>query len=256
MKLLKLFTFGLVAVLALAAAPVQAGESTEGAEQQPAFTDVQLCEAAGWVLAARSQFQSMDLSGEEKNALIAGFTRSLNGEPSALPLAKAGPLIDQLFTHRQIVRRASDLIKGQAEEATLFESLKANPLVLETPSGLRYEIIEPGTGGHPGPADTVTVHYEGTLVNGTVFDSSRQRGSPATFALTQVIPGWTEGVQLMQVGGRAKFYIPASLAYGDTSPGGIPAGAALTFDVELLSFEPAVQGREAIDVAHPQPAPQ
>lgn len=110
--------------------------------------------------------------------------------------------------------------------------------VTTTKSGLQYEIIKEGTGPKPAITDTVSVHYHGTLVNGTVFDSSVERGMPATFGLQEVIKGWTEGLQLMPVGSKWKFAIPSDLAYGDSgSPsGGIGPGVPLIFEVELLGI--------------------
>jgi FKBP-type peptidyl-prolyl cis-trans isomerase len=110
--------------------------------------------------------------------------------------------------------------------------------VVALPSGLQYKIITTGTGPKPGPATQVTVHYHGTLTNGTVFDSSVQRGKPATFGVNQVIKGWTEALQLMPVGSKWKLYIPENLAYGaHPHPGGpIKPYMALVFEVELISF--------------------
>lgn len=106
-----------------------------------------------------------------------------------------------------------------------------------TPSGLQYEILKLGNGPKPSDTSTVEVHYEGFLVNGTKFDSSRDRGESISFALNQVIKGWSEGVQLMPVGSRFKFYIPYTLGYGEQGAGGtIPGGAALIFDVELINI--------------------
>ncbi|WP_422448853.1 MULTISPECIES: FKBP-type peptidyl-prolyl cis-trans isomerase [unclassified Endozoicomonas] len=106
-----------------------------------------------------------------------------------------------------------------------------------TESGLQYEVIKQGDGPKPTAADTVTVHYTGTLTDGTVFDSSKQRGQPATFPLANVIKGWTEGVALMSVGSEYRLTIPAELAYGDQEVGSIPAGSVLVFEVELISIE-------------------
>jgi peptidylprolyl isomerase len=106
-----------------------------------------------------------------------------------------------------------------------------------TASGLQYTILTPGTGTeHPTGRSKVTVHYHGTLISGDVFDSSVDRGEPITFGLNQVIPGWTEGVQLMVEGEKRRFFIPSRLAYGNRGAGSIPAGATLIFDVELISF--------------------
>ncbi|MGD1955495.1 MAG: FKBP-type peptidyl-prolyl cis-trans isomerase [Sphingomonadales bacterium] len=112
--------------------------------------------------------------------------------------------------------------------------------VQKTDSGLAYEVIEEGTGASPAVTDTVVVHYTGLLKDGTVFDSSRDSGEPATFPLNGVIPGWTEGLQLMKVGSRYKFLIPSELAYGSSGAGGvIPPNADLVFDVELLEIATA-----------------
>ncbi len=109
--------------------------------------------------------------------------------------------------------------------------------VVETESGLQYQVLTQGKGTqHPVAKDTVKVHYHGTLINGSVFDSSVNRGQPISFALNQVIPGWTEGVQLMVVGDKTRFFIPENLAYGNRSMGIIKPGSLLIFDVELLGI--------------------
>ena len=111
--------------------------------------------------------------------------------------------------------------------------------MITTASGLKYMVLKRGTGAiFPKATDTVKVHYHGTLLNGTVFDSSVQRGEPVSFPLNQVIPGWTEGVQLMKVGDKFRFEIPANLAYGSASPSPqIPPNSTLVFEVELLGIE-------------------
>jgi FKBP-type peptidyl-prolyl cis-trans isomerase len=111
--------------------------------------------------------------------------------------------------------------------------------MITTPSGLKYQVLKRGAGTvSPKPTDTVTVHYHGTLLDGTVFDSSVQRNEPASFPLNRVIPGWTEGLQLMKVGDKFKFEIPANLAYGPASPDPkIPPNSTLVFEVELLGIQ-------------------
>lgn len=117
---------------------------------------------------------------------------------------------------------------------------KAKAGVIATASGLQYQVIRAGQGPKPAAKDTVLVHYEGRLVDGTVFDSSYSRGQPAAFPLDQVIPGWTEGVQLMATGSKYHFVVPPQLAYGSQGAGGvIPPGAVLEFDIELLAVKPA-----------------
>ncbi|AZQ09376.1 FKBP-type peptidyl-prolyl cis-trans isomerase [Shewanella khirikhana] len=110
--------------------------------------------------------------------------------------------------------------------------------VVTTASGLQYEVLVAGNGErHPSASDTVRVHYHGTLTDGTVFDSSVDRGETIAFPLNRVIKGWTEGVQLMKEGDKFRFFIPASLAYGSRSVGKIPGGSVLIFDVELIAIE-------------------
>ncbi len=134
-------------------------------------------------------------------------------------------------------------LKNDKAEANLKageEFLAANknkPGVTALPSGLQYEVLTEGTGAKPTANNKVTCHYHGTLINGTIFDSSVQRGQPATFPLNQVIKGWTEGVQLMATGSKWRFFIPPHLGYGDRQVGGaIGPNSTLIFDVELLSI--------------------
>jgi peptidylprolyl isomerase len=109
--------------------------------------------------------------------------------------------------------------------------------IIETASGLQYKVLTQGTGSdHPSSSSRVKVHYHGTLLDGSVFDSSVDKGEPISFGLNQVIKGWTEGVQLMVVGEKTRFYIPSSLGYGNKPAGKIGAGALLIFDVELLAI--------------------
>ena len=118
-----------------------------------------------------------------------------------------------------------------------LEQNKAKEGVVTLPSGLQYQILKDGEGAKPNASNKVTCHYHGTLIDGRIFDSSVQRGQPATFPLNQVIAGWTEGVQLMPVGSKYRFFIPSSLGYGDRQVGSdIGPNSALIFDVELLAI--------------------
>ena len=123
----------------------------------------------------------------------------------------------------------------EAGEAFLQENAARDGIVT-TLSGLQYEVLEAGEGDSPAATDTVTVHYTGRLLDGTVFDSSVERGEPARFPLNQVIPGWTEGLQLMSPGARFRFWIPANLAYGEQAPPQIGPNQVLDFEVELISI--------------------
>lgn len=132
--------------------------------------------------------------------------------------------------------------KSPAENKAEGEAFQAKnaqkPGVVTTASGLQYEILTAGNGSRPSATDSVTVHYKGTTLDGKEFDSSYRRGSPATFPLNRVIPGWTEGVQLMQEGAKYRFYIPSNLAYGTRGAGGdIGPNATLIFDIELIKIE-------------------
>ena len=125
-------------------------------------------------------------------------------------------------------------VHKEAGEKYLAENAK-NEGVITLPSGLQYQVLKEGNGKKPSAKDTVMCHYEGTLIDGTVFDSSYKRGEPATFPLQQVIAGWTEGLQLMQEGAKYRFFIPYRLGYGAGGAGAsIPPYAALIFDVELI----------------------
>ena len=137
----------------------------------------------------------------------------------------------------------SKLFGGEPPEkaagAAFLAENAGNPGIVVCDSGLQYKVIKEGGADHPGPTESVTVHYEGKLLDGTVFDSSYSRNEPATFPLDAVIKGWTEGVQLMVVGEKRRFWIPASIGYGDRGGGGglIPGGAMLVFDIELLGIQ-------------------
>ena len=126
--------------------------------------------------------------------------------------------------------------KNRAEGAAFLANNKSQKGVITTPSGLQYMVLRQGNGARPMPASRVRVNYEGKLLNGTVFDSSYQRGQPAEFSLSQVIAGWTEGVSLMPVGAKYRFWIPSSLAYGPAGNQGIAPDSTLTFDVELMGI--------------------
>ncbi|TCM64356.1 FKBP-type peptidyl-prolyl cis-trans isomerase FkpA/FKBP-type peptidyl-prolyl cis-trans isomerase FklB [Acinetobacter calcoaceticus] len=136
------------------------------------------------------------------------------------------------------IKQGIDSKAAEQVNQAFFKENAKKPGVITTKSGLQYMITATGKGKRPTAESTVTVHYKGQLLNAKVFDSSFDRGEPIEFKLNQVIPGWTEGVQLMQEGSKATLYIPAKLAYGEQGvPGNIPANSALIFDIELIKVK-------------------
>lgn len=162
----------------------------------------------------------------------------LEGRPEQMSAAEVQQVLEHFFNELEERQQAEAAERGRAAraegEAFLAEN-KKQPGVSTTASGLQYTILQEGTGRQPKASDTVRCHYEGRLIDGTVFDSSYRRGMPADFGLRQVISGWTEGVQLMKEGAKYRFFIPYNLAYGERGAGAdIPPYAALVFDVELI----------------------
>lgn len=159
-----------------------------------------------------------------------GFVNGMYGFDGVMPAATAGEYIQTTIANLQFGEN-----KAAGEKFLAENALKDGIVVTE--SGLQYEVLKMGKGPKPTATDRVKVHYHGTLIDGTVFDSSVERGEPITFGLNQVIAGWTEGVQLMPVGSKFRFYIPQELGYGAREAGSIPAYSTLIFEVELLGIE-------------------
>jgi len=162
----------------------------------------------------------------------------LQGNELKVSHREAQQIVQEYFQKQEEKMNAERAEKGKAAkeegEKYLAENAKKEG-VITTASGLQYQVLREGNGKKPSAKDSVKCHYEGFLIDGTVFDSSVQRGEPAVFGLQQVIAGWTEGLQLMQEGGKYRFFIPYRLAYGEGGAGQlIPPYAALIFDVELL----------------------
>ncbi len=181
--------------------------------------------------------------GLNVDLIMAAMTAALKNEDLALDQQTATQCFTTFNTAAQA--KAEEKNKAQAEqnkvagEKFLAENKKRKE-IMATASGLQYEVLSKGAGTEsPKATDRVRVHYHGTTIDGGIFDSSVERGEPITFGLNQVIKGWTEGLQLMKVGDKFKFYIPADLAYGDNSPSPkIPPGSVLIFEVELFDINP------------------
>jgi len=184
--------------------------------------------------------QLANMGGQELN--IDDFAQAvkdvLGGKELKIKSSEAQQIVQEFFAQQEqkISKQRAEAGKAHKEsgEKYLAENAKKDG-VITLPSGLQYQVLKEGNGKKPSAKDSVKCHYEGFLIDGTVFDSSIQRGEPAVFGLQQVIAGWTEGLQLMQEGAKYRFFIPYRLAYGEGGAGSsIPPFAALVFDVELI----------------------
>ena len=165
----------------------------------------------------------------------------IDGKEPQVPAAEAQQIVEDFFQKQEERQRAeaAEKYKGAKSEGEKYLSENAKKEGVTTlPSGLQYQVLKEGNGKSPKATDKVVCHYEGMLVDGTMFDSSIQRGEPATFPLNGVIAGWTEGLQLMKEGAKYRFFIPYQLGYGERGAGAsIPPFAALVFDVELIEVK-------------------
>ena len=184
-----------------------------------------------WGLAMGNQLKAMGVKQLDAESFKNAVQIAFNGGEPEISLDEAQKTINEFLTELQ--EKATKAAR-EAGEKFLEENGKKEG-VKTTPSGLQYVVDKEGTGAQPTATDDVTVHYTGKLLDGTVFDSSVNRGEPATFPLNRVIPGWTEGVQLMKEGAKYTFFIPSDLAYGAQGiPNAIPPHSTLIFDVELI----------------------
>ncbi len=220
----KIVLWSLAVIAAGASAAVAAGPELKTEDQKTLY-------AIGLVLSRN--LAPFSLTEAELEYVKAGLSDGMVGKGQKVDLQAYGPKIQELQKTRMSAAAAVEKKAGQA----FLDKAATEKGATKTASGLIITTIKPGNGASPKPTDKVKVHYTGTLTDGTVFDSSVQRNEPATFQLNQVIPCWTEGVQLMKVGGKAKIVCPSGIAYGDR--GRLPTikpGATLVFDVELLEI--------------------
>lgn len=220
---------GLIALIGLSLALTSAAGAQTGA---PKTDDEKAFYAIGTALAGNLQ-QFKPISDRELELVVQGLRDVVGDKVLAVEQQEGGNLIRTMMQARQ--EKAAQLETAAATAFLTAEAAKSG--AKKTASGLIITQLKPGTGATPAATDTVRVHYHGTLRDGTVFDSSVDRGQPAEFALNRVIPCWTEGVALMKVGGKARLVCPASIAYGNRgAPPRIMPGAALAFEVELLEI--------------------
>jgi FKBP-type peptidyl-prolyl cis-trans isomerase len=178
--------------------------------------------------------------------LIKGFNTAMKGDSALMKSEVANEYFKNYITKAQ----AKDVVIKKASGEKFLNENKVKDSIQTTASGLQYKVLVAKDGPKPHSTDTVKVHYTGTLIDGTKFDSSIDRGEPISFPLNQVIPGWTEGVQLMSVGSKYKFFVPYTLGYGEkgTGNGAIPGFATLIFEVELLDIKPFKQPTPKVEI--------
>ena len=229
---LKLSLFVLLHVgIALSACAATPGSATQsGTTQAPQTEDQKILYALGQALG--QNVREAGLSEAELQSVWAGLSDAAMKRESKVEMSEYGPKLQEFMQGKMQASAASELTAGQA---FIDEQAKAAGAT-RTPSGIVIQEMRAGTGPNPKAEDVVRVHYHGTLRDGSVFDSSVERGEPAEFPLNQVIPCWTEGVQTIKTGGKSKLSCPANLAYGPQGRPGIPGNAVLVFEVELLEI--------------------
>jgi FKBP-type peptidyl-prolyl cis-trans isomerase len=224
-----LYALGVLAAVTLASAPAMAAKPETEAQK--------LGYIIGMDIGTSLKQQGSDI---DLDSLFDAVRTTYKGETPALTPEEAASIREAFIAKRRAAAEAEQksLAASNAAEGDKFLlENRGKDGVVVTDSGLQYKVIEMGTGPKPAATDKVTVHYRGSLLNGTEFDSSYARGEPISFELDKVIAGWTEGVQLMPVGSKFMFYIPPNLAYGAAGGGPIGPNATLVFEVELLGID-------------------
>lgn len=223
----KLLTLGLVLTLVCTTMSVKSQNAKEMTKEQ------KISYALGANYGAMVKRDGVTI---DANAFVQGLQDAVAGKNQFTDAEMQE--IFQMFQEDMQARQNAAANEAKAAGVKFLEENKKNPNVKTTASGLQYTVNQEGKGEHPTATSTVTVHYTGKLIDGTVFDSSVERGEPISFPLNQVIKGWTEGLQLMTPGSKYTFFIPSELGYGEQGAGGmIPGGATLIFDVELIDFK-------------------
>jgi FKBP-type peptidyl-prolyl cis-trans isomerase len=249
MKLTRLLPAAALLLGSPAALPAADAPPAVAAPAAPAkkFTEPELLEALGWLAGSRVGLADFGFSDEELAAVSKGFVAATGGKPMPFKQEEIGEQFSAFMEARQKVamekmqaKQAEDVKKNKAAGEQFLAAKKAQAGVTALPSGLLFEVTQPGKGANPKATDTVRVNYTGTLIDGTIFDATSKHTpvEPSEFPLNGVISGWTEGIQKINKGGKIKLYIPSNLAYGDEGrPPAIPPGATLVFEVELLDIK-------------------
>ena len=231
-------TLALSALIAVGAVVSGCGQQAGAGPTKLSSQEDSASYVLGYKMGENLRQQSVPMKPE---LIFRGLSAGMSGGVSVIPESAMQTVMMDFQVKMAGVQRQKDsaaqIENRKAGDDYLADNKKKDG-VKTTPSGLQYKVLTEGSGPRPTATSQVTVHYKGTLLDGKQFDSSYDRGQPATFALNQVIPGWTEGVQLMNVGSKYQFWIPGELAYGQQgSPPTIPPNSTLVFEVELLSFK-------------------
>lgn len=245
-------TLAMAAVVAALSSPLEAQGTAPSPQPSPSpavseVPDETTLYALG--VSVAKGLAGFSLTPSEAAPVMKGIADALAGKAMNVDLEAALPRLRALAKARASVLLEKEKVRGKAFRD---EAAKAAGAVV-LPSGLVYQETQAGSGQAPSPKDTVRVNYRGTLVDGTEFDSSARRPGPASFGVNRVIPCWSEGLQKMKVGGKARLVCPPDIAYGDRGHPGIPPGSTLAFEVELVQVEPPA---EAPSAPAQSPAPQ
>lgn len=224
----KLAAFAAVTLLYVSAAAVSAGVESMTEDEKVFYF-------LGTVLS--TNLAPLNLSAEELTLVERGLRDALAGSAAEFDGEAYGKKLNEIAGRRM----AASAVREEVAARDYIEDMAAEPGAVTTESGIVIREVEPGSGASPNGDSTVTAHYHGMLRDGTVFDSSVTRGEPFTSSLARVIPCWREAIQTMQVGGKSKITCPPELAYGERGSRGIPGGAALTFEVELIDIVEAAE---------------
>lgn len=219
--------------LLLAAGPAHGQDTSSFKDQRE-----KISYALGMSLGNNWKRNAMEPDQVSLEVVLEGLRDSLTGAPTRMTEEEMRNTLrefSQFMQQKAEEKRRQEAEANRRAGAAFLEENRKKPGVITLPSGLQYRVIREGAGDSPKATDTVAVHYRGTLIDGTEFDSSYKRGQPATFHVSGVIKGWTEALQLMKPGAKWELFIPADLAYGDTGRPNIPPGSTLIFEVELIS---------------------
>ncbi len=220
--------------------------TTPTANQAPAtpdikFTEAQLLETYGWILGRQMRFSELEFSAEQMRAVTKGMSDAAANKDAPTNSEHMGQQLQELLGGKQTRFLTKVRNQNLSDQLAFFIKLKENKNVIELPSGLRYEVLKAGTGAQPKAGQVAKIHYKLAFLNGQVVEDSNARGQPIELLLQDgyAISGMIEGLLLTKTGGKVKLYVPAHLAYGDDGNQGIPPGATLIFEVDLLEVKDA-----------------